>query len=73
MIVALRPVFLFSEPPMLSALFLAAALAVPQEGPSFVDKLPPDITVKSWLNTPGWRSVDDLLGRVYLIEFWATW
>jgi hypothetical protein len=58
---------------MLSALCLAAALAAPQTEPSFLDKLPPEISVKSWLNTTGWKGVDDLLGRVYLLEFWATW
>jgi len=66
-------IFSLGGPPMLSALVLAAVLASPQEEASFLGKLPPDITVKSWLNTSGWRSVDDLLGRVYLIEFWATW
>jgi len=57
---------------MLSALVLAAVLGAPGEQ-SYLDKLPPEITVKSWLNTPGWKGLDDLLGHVYLVEFWATW
>ncbi|MFO0983395.1 MAG: hypothetical protein U1E76_16960 [Planctomycetota bacterium] len=57
---------------MLASLVLSVAALASSET-SFLDKLPPDIAVKSWINTPGWRSLSNLSGKVVLLEFWATW
>lgn len=57
---------------MIASLVLGAVLGASTEA-SFLEKLPPEITVKSWLNTPGYRSLDGLVGKVVLLEFWATW
>jgi thiol-disulfide isomerase/thioredoxin len=40
--------------------------------PPFTPFAVPDIGTKEWL-TPGGPSKEELAGRVYVIEFWATW
>jgi len=57
---------------MIAGLLIAAAATLPGET-SMVGRLPPDIAVKSWINTKGWKSLADLRGNVVLLEFWATW
>jgi hypothetical protein len=57
---------------MLAGLFLAAVAGMGEET-SLLGKLPHDIAVKSWMNTPGWKSLSNAAGKVVLLEFWATW
>lgn len=52
---------------------LAAASAARAEWNSLLGKEAPSVTVESWINPAEGETLEDLRGRVILLEFWATW
>ncbi len=38
-----------------------------------VGEAPPDLTAGNWINTDGQLTLDNLRGKVIVVEFWATW
>ena len=52
---------------------LALAASTDAEWKSLTGQKAPGFDVKRWINPPEGNSVEDLRGKVLLVEFWATW
>ena len=52
---------------------LLAATTARAEWNSFQGKPAPTFKVAQWLNACEGDSVEDLRGKLLLVEFWATW
>ena len=56
-----------------AVLALAASPALARDWKHLDGKPVPEISISDWLNTDGVEGVADLRGKVFLIEFFATW
>ncbi len=52
---------------------LAAASSARADWKTLDGQSAPNFKVDKWINAPEGGDIDDLRGKVILLEFWATW
>ncbi len=52
---------------------LALSTAARAEWNSLIGQKAPPVKVKKWINPAEGEALEDLQGKVVLLEFWATW